>query len=258
MCEIYKTGNIVYIVRRAQATPGDSQTERGLRELRSRIVAGHWLANTKLREVPLAESLGLSRTPLRAALLQLEQEGLLQRQGGGYIVRSFSFEDALLAIELRGVMEGTAVRMAAERRLGSKQLVPIQETIHQIDELLRDDCVDQYGELNNRFHDQLCSLAGNTFIKQEVERANRLPFAAPSAFSSSEDDLSRFRTTLIVGQQHHHALVQAISRGEGSRAEALAREHAHLSKTNIEVAYRDRAEKHGEFPQLALVSAQVG
>lgn len=244
----------VYMTTDAITPPSSSQTERGLRELRSKIVAGHWPASTKLREVPLAETFGLSRTPLRAALLRLEQEGLLERAGAGYTIRAFSIADALIAIELRGVIEGTAARLAAERKTGASELACIKSVVADIDDVIHNDAIDKYAKLNDQFHDQLARLAGSDLIKTEVERASRLPFAAPSAFSSSKDDITRFKTSLIVGQQHHHALVQAIERGEGARADALAREHAHLAKTNIEVAYRDRAENNRIVPQLALVT----
>ncbi|MEE9335413.1 MAG: GntR family transcriptional regulator [Granulosicoccaceae bacterium] len=233
-----------------------SQTERGLRELRSRIIAGHWPAGSKLREVPLSESLGVSRTPLRAALLKLEQEGLVERSGAGYTVRGFSLEDAYVAIELRGVIEGTAARTAAERGVTTAELVAIKQTVAAIDTILEQDTIDGYAALNDQFHDQLAELADNKLIKREVERASQLPFAAPSAFSSNSDDLARFKTSLVVGQQHHHALVQAIERGEGARADALAREHAQLGRANIEIAYLERAENDRAVPQLALVTAE--
>ncbi|MFK7891368.1 MAG: GntR family transcriptional regulator [Granulosicoccus sp.] len=235
----------------------DTQTERGLRELRSRLIAGHWPAATKLREVPLAESFGISRTPLRAALLRLEQEGLLERSGGGYSVRAFSLNDALIAIELRGVIEGTAARLAAERSLAAEELANVKGLVAAMENLIAGDneekLIAAYGEMNTAFHRELARLAGSDLIISEVERACRLPFAAPSAFSTSRDDMERFKTSLLIGQEQHKYLVQAIERREGARAEALAREHAHLAKTNVEVAVRDRAQGHGAAPQLALV-----
>lgn len=235
----------------------DNQTERGLRELRSRIIAGHWPASTKLREVPLAKSIGVSRTPLRAALLRLEQEGLVERSGAGYTVRGFSIEDAYVAIELRGVVEGMAARMAAERPTTETELAAIKSTLTDIDDIITEDAIDRYAALNDQFHDQLAALAGNELLHREIERAGQLPFAAPSAFSSNKHDFSRFKTSLVIGQQHHHALVQAIERGEGARAEALAREHAQLGRANVEVAYRERNEHNRSVPQLALVSAEL-
>ena len=234
-----------------------SQTERGLRELRSLIIAGHWPAGSKLREVPLAQSLNVSRTPLRSALLKLEQEGLVERAGAGYTVRSFSIEDAYVAIELRGVIEGTAARMAAEKPTQQQDLTSIKEVLVKIDAVIHNDAIDGYAELNDVFHQQLAELAGNDLLKNEIERASLLPFAAPSAFSSSKDDRSRFKTSLIVGQQHHHGIVQAIERGEGARADALAREHAQLGKANIEVAYQEHVGNIRRVPQLALITAEL-
>ncbi len=237
-----------------QQSPDKTQAERTLRELRGRIIAGEFPANTKLREVPLADTFGVSRTPLRSALQHLEQEGLLQRTAGGYKISAFSFRDALIAIELRGVIEGTAARLAAERANANLNLDPIKKTLFELDAVVVSEFNEGYSELNALFHQQLATLAGNKMIEREVERASQLPFAAPSAFTSTEQDMRRFHTSLVVGQQHHHALVESIERGEGARAEALAREHAHLAKTNIEVAYRERKEKNHVAPLLALIT----
>lgn len=237
--------------------PNDSQTERGLRELRSLIIAGHWPAGCKLREVPLAQSLNISRTPLRTVLLKLDQEGLVERSGAGYTVRGFSIEDAYVAIELRGVIEGTAARMAAEKPAASKDLSIIKTVLSQIDAVIHENAIDGYATLNDVFHQQLAELAGNDLLKHEIERASLLPFAAPSAFSSSKDDHKRFKTSLIVGQQHHHGLVQAIERGEGARADALAREHAQLGKANVETAYQEHVGNIRNVPQLALITMET-
>ncbi len=230
-----------------------SQTQKSLRELRSRLIAGQFPANSKLREVPLAAAFGVSRTPLRSALLQLQQEGLLQRTRGGYTVRAFSIQDALIAIELRGVIEGTAARLAAERNDIKHQLAPIKQTVLKLDEIVKQHSIVDYSEFNDLFHQQLAALAGNDLIRREVERASCLPFAAPSAFSSSHHDHERFKISVTIGQQHHHALVESIERGQGSRAEALAREHAHLAKINTEVAYQERKENDRDIPLLALI-----
>ena len=69
-----------------------------------------------MSELPLVARLGVSRTPLRLALVELEHEGLLRPlDGGGYVVREFTEADVRDAVELRGVLEGTAARFAAER-----------------------------------------------------------------------------------------------------------------------------------------------
>jgi GntR family transcriptional regulator, vanillate catabolism transcriptional regulator len=93
-----------------------THAQRALVALRKRILGGELAGGTRLYEVALAEELGISRTPVRAALSVLAEESLLDRgAGGGFVVRSFAVRDVVDTIELRGVLEGTAARMAAER-----------------------------------------------------------------------------------------------------------------------------------------------
>ena len=95
-------------------------------------------AGTRLFEVPLAEALAISRTPVREAMSRLAEEGLLDRaQGGGFVVRTFAFADVVDAIELRGVLEGTAARLAAERGVAPAALVRIRNVVARARRLLR-------------------------------------------------------------------------------------------------------------------------
>ena len=67
------------------------------------IMRGDFAAGFHLQEVPLAERMGVSRTPIRAALMRLEQEGLLEAlPNGGYAVKTFTERDISESIELRG------------------------------------------------------------------------------------------------------------------------------------------------------------
>ena len=98
------------------AEAGASQAVKAQLRLREMILAGELPGGARIAELTLVEKLGVSRTPIRAALMRLEQEGLLHRlPGGGYAVRTFSETDVADAIELRGTMEGLAARLAAER-----------------------------------------------------------------------------------------------------------------------------------------------
>ncbi len=68
-----------------------------------------------------------------------------------------------------------------------------------------------------------------------------LPFAGPSAaFVLSEAELPESREILVIAHRHHFNLIEAIERGEGARAESLAREHAQLALTNLEIVLRHR------------------
>ncbi len=98
------------------ADSGASQAVKAQLRLREMILAGELPAGARIAELAIVERLGVSRTPIRAALMRLEQEGLLESlPNGGYAVRTFSERDVSDAIELRGTVEGLAARLAAER-----------------------------------------------------------------------------------------------------------------------------------------------
>src|SRR5438045_9273350 len=84
--------------------------------LRKLIIEGHYAAGTRLAEIPVAEALGVSRTPVRIAFRSLEQEGVLQPAGKrGFVAREFSDHDVLCALEVCGVPEGLPALRPSER-----------------------------------------------------------------------------------------------------------------------------------------------
>lgn len=235
-----------------------SQSLKAVLGLRNLVFSGNLTPGKRLSEVALSSRLGISRTPLRAALARLEQEGLLEPiPSGGYTVRSFSEDDVIDAIEIRGIMEGTAVRLAAERGVTPQKLKVLKGLVADLDTIVgdapQDMAFERYVELNANFHGMLGELSGSSVVRRELERATHLPFASPSAFLESQADVPAFRATLSVGQAHHRAIAEAIEQREGARAEALAREHARLARQNLAIVMRDQSLAK-RVPALALVS----
>jgi GntR family transcriptional regulator of vanillate catabolism len=233
------------------------QSQRALMGVRDLVISGEISAGSRLSEVALAERLGISRTPLRAALARLGEEGLVEAiPSGGYAVRSFLREDVIDAIELRGVLEGTALRLAAERGVDPSRMTELDRLLDALDEALRgnveDMDFDRYVDLNAQFHTMLWGLASQT-VRREIERVTSMPFASPSAFLDKQSDVVAFRRSLYGAQAQHRAMVNAIEQREGARAEALAREHARLARQNLEhVLDRDRSLIR-RVPALSLV-----
>ena len=92
-----------------------SQAVKAQLRLREMILAGELPGGSRIAELAIVEKLGVSRTPIRAALMRLEQEGLLETlPNGGFAVRTFSEREVADAIELRGTVEGLAARLAAQ------------------------------------------------------------------------------------------------------------------------------------------------
>jgi len=228
----------------SRATPR-SQTARATLGVRELVLEGEHAPGDRVPEVALAERLGVSRTPLRLALTTLAHEGLLESlPGGGFVVRSFTRADIADAIELRGVLEGLAARLAAERLRAREEVEPLAQTAAELDDVVDDlspESLARYVELNAVFHTTLVDLSGSTVLERAIENVVVLPFASPGALVSSQAVLPRSREILIVAQHQHRVLVEAIRAGRGTRAEEVAREHARLALLNLDLVLEDRA-----------------
>ncbi|MEQ9039062.1 MAG: GntR family transcriptional regulator [Silicimonas sp.] len=234
-----------------------SKFDKALMGLRSLVLSGEYPSNARLSEVALSGRLGISRTPLRQAMDHLVGEGLLERiETGGCRVARFTVEDIEDAIELRGVIEGTAARLAAERGANPEKLRQAAELLDGIDGALAAPegiDFDSYVAFNARFHAKLAELSGSATVCREVARVNRLPLASPSAFLNEQELIPDFQASLTIAQSQHRAILDAISRGEGARAEGLAREHARLARRNLEYVASKKSSFEGRLPGLALV-----
>lgn len=222
-----------------------TQTARATVMLREMLVQGKLRAGERIREVPLATQLNVSRIPLHLALERLAHEGFLEvRPKRGFIVQQFSTEDIYDAVELRGLLEGAAARLAAERS-GSQDLKVLEETSRAILTLVRPQRLTMEGfrryiELNAQFHAELVRLSGSRMLRQAIERICCLPFASPSAFLQRQTFSANLRELFMVSADQHCCIVEAIGRREGMRAETITREHARVALRNLEDALKHR------------------
>lgn len=238
-----------------------THTMRAQIELRRKILNGDLAGGTRLFEVTLAEEMNISRTPVREAMSRLVEEGLLERgRRGGFVVRSFEYPDLVDTIELRGVLEGTAARLAAERGASAVRMKEAGDILEKLDACFEADGPDgvdfeAYSELNARFHEVLARLPGSSTIQRELDRVTRLPFAAPSAFVPFRLAPPDFRQSLLGAQAEHRKIIEAIAAREGSRAEALAREHARTARVNLARIFGGDRKYAEAIPALALVAS---
>jgi GntR family transcriptional regulator of vanillate catabolism len=223
-----------------------SQTDRAVLGIRDLVLRGQFRGGERLSEVELAERLGVSRTPVRAALQRLADEGLVEAaQSTGYLVRSFTEADIFDAIELRGAIEGLAARLAAERGVAAATLAEMKQCLAQIDQILdgalaRDEqMLSQYAARNARFHTLLLDAVASPIVTQALARVAALPFSSPNAFVLAQAKIASSFDILKIAQVQHHDLVEAIEQRAGSRAEALAREHARMARKNLQLALQN-------------------
>jgi GntR family transcriptional regulator of vanillate catabolism len=226
--------------------------------LREMILNGAFAADERITEMELAKSLGVSRTPVRLALGALEHEGLVEgAPNRGFTVRSFSVGEISEAIDVRGVLEGMAARLVAEQGLPQPTGTALRQCLAAGDALLAKGQMEvcesgDYAEMNQRFHAAIIDAAGNAALARALDLNNRVPFAAAGAVAFQ--DARRMYRVFSQAHQQHHAIVEALTNGEGARAEALMREHALSPKGSLNLLdLADNSADAADVPGLRLV-----
>ncbi|MDB5965719.1 MAG: GntR family transcriptional regulator [Polaromonas sp.] len=209
-------------------------------ELRRRILSGEFAPGERMVELELAARLAVSRTPIRIALGELEKEGLLESlPTRGFRVRLVTADEIANAVDVRGVLEGMAARAAAERGIDAATAAELQACIDE-GRLLLDKAaasghvIDaaRWVPMNARFHDALVAAAGNSTLASTLAFVSKTPMAGAGALSlNGVLPLLEFRF-IQRAQGDHEDVLAALKAGEGARAEALMREHAHRSRNN--------------------------
>jgi GntR family transcriptional regulator, vanillate catabolism transcriptional regulator len=249
--------NTKEVVASTVGSTGASQAVKALLRLREMILAGELAGGERIVELAIVQRLGVSRTPIRAALMKLEQEGLLDLlPTGGYAVRVFSEKDISETIELRGQLEGLLARLAAERGTTQAQLLDAKDCLERIDVILQptfldDDAFSQYVAHNQQFHTLIKLMANAAVIARELDHVCSLPFASPSAFVVVQANSPQARDMLIIAQDQHKQVLDAIELREGARAEAIMKEHSRLAQRNLRQRMSHPSPK--SLPGLSLI-----
>jgi DNA-binding GntR family transcriptional regulator len=184
--------------------------------LRADIVHGELRPNQRLVEVELADRLGVSRTPVREALQRLVLEGIVRRDRAGWVVHEHSPEEIRAIYEVRAALEGYAAFLAA-RRASEDELRDL-DAIYPPGDAAYALGPDDQVELNERFHNGVIGAAGNAWLTELCRRNRQYYFNHRIARRYDDGETRRS----IEG---HRLILDALARGDGRAAEALAREH---------------------------------
>jgi DNA-binding GntR family transcriptional regulator len=186
--------------------------------LRDDILDGGFPPGERLIELQLTERYGVGRAAIRAALVELEVEGLVQREANrGATVRRISVAEAVEISEARGVLEGLVARLAAERATEAER-AELRDLIDDMtDAVERDDRL-CYSKLNRTLHGTLRRIARHQVADDLV--ANLRNRAAHH----------QFRLALVPGRAveslaQHRAIVTAVTAGDAPAAERAMRDH---------------------------------
>jgi len=226
----------------------ESQFDRATEALRALVLRGAFPLDVKLPEARAAELIGVSRTPARLAMAALERDGLLVRlPRRGFRVRSFSLDDVIEAIVVRGELEAVAARTIAERGLGAIFRERMDAEIARAEELLKTRSFNAaarltWCEINEAFHTTLVEACGMRPLASAYAQVNLVPLASPRAtiFNVAEPEL--LSQQLIAAHEDHGRIINALVDRQSMRAAALVREHA----------YRSGENKRRNFPHIDM------
>lgn len=140
--------------------------ERAYRELKFRILEGSLPPGTSLLEAEAATMLSLSRTPIREALIRLQEEGLVEvRPRHGVTVRSQSVDDLAEIYEVFSVLEVQAARLLARRGLSASQARQLDGLLTRMERATAEGDVRHWSHLDDIFHADVVGFCGNSRLQ---------------------------------------------------------------------------------------------
>lgn len=194
---------------------------RVFQTIRERILTGHYKENEELREAVLGEELGVSRTPVREALRQLELEGLVEIiPNKGAYVTGISKKDVQDIYAIRSLLEGLSARWAAEN-ITEEQLDRMEELIllsefHSHKEGTEKE--NQVVALDGSFHEILYEACGSRILHHVLS-----DFHKYVQLTRKDSVHKKNRAEKSIAE--HKAILQAIREHDADLAERLANEH---------------------------------
>jgi DNA-binding GntR family transcriptional regulator len=193
--------------------------------LKDAIMNGVYMPNQRLIEAEVTQALGVSRTTLRAALIRLHEEGLVEIEvNRGARVRAFSLDEAAQILLVREVLEGLAAVIAIEK-MTAEDLATLRDVVVEMEDALSTDDVMRYAALNGRFHKIILDAADHEIVTRFL--------------GSLQYPLIRYQfgSILVPGRRdaslaEHQAILAALERKDAVELERVARLHV----SNVRVA----------------------
>lgn len=185
------------------------------RRLLEEIRDGMLMPGARLREVELAERLGLSRTPVREAIRLLEADGLVIHQPRqGAVIRTLDYPEVMELYEMRIVLEGTSARLAA-RAANDAELAQLAELNEEFAAASDERTA---ARLNRQFHDMLLEAARNRFLIKAVRGQQKtMMILGPTTLMQP--------SRVDEAAEEHRIVLRALLARDGDAAESAMRAH---------------------------------
>jgi GntR family transcriptional regulator, vanillate catabolism transcriptional regulator len=212
-------------------------------QLRRLILDGVLKPGQKLRQVELAERLGVSRTPLREAFRVLERDGFVRIANANQTVEvvDFTTQDVVEMYEIREVVDGLAARLLARLGLSEESLGVLESCLSRMEAAIGPFDQVGYNDAHVRFHTLIVSDCGNRRISDLMPIVRFTSSSATTRITRKlwDQDGNLTVTELVrhqlrIGNQHHRTILDAILARQPDRAEEVARHHIRATIRNIE------------------------
>ena len=200
--------------------------------VRTAILDGRLAPGQRLKEGELARELGISRTPVREALLMLQAEGLVDAvPNRGATVRRHEAADLDDLYQLRALLEGHAAHRAAAK-ISEEAIAILRGSCDRFDALRgdADDLKDLVKE-NLLFHNTILEAAGSARLTQMVRKVIELPLVYKSYIWYSPDQKR-------ISGHYHRQITNALAAREADRAELIMKEHVYEARDVLLVHVR--------------------
>jgi DNA-binding GntR family transcriptional regulator len=217
---------------------GASLADAAYQDMRRRILDNVWAPGYQALEQEIALQLGMSRTPVREALLRLANEGLVEViPRRGMRVLPVSHADMRDIYQILTALESAAAEIVAARKPGEEELKPLVAATLAMEQALANDDLEAWAAADERFHEQLVNMAGNKLLAEAVfshwDRAHRARMFT-----------LRLRPKPVNSTHEHMALVERLRRGDVAGAAAVNREHRQrASRELLEIFERFRLQQ---------------
>lgn len=200
--------------------------------IREAILDGRLEPGRRLKEEELARELGISRTPVREALLMLQAEGLVvATPNRGAIVRVHDAEDLDDLYQLRALLEGYGARRAATR-ISEAEVEQLRESCDRFDALSPDEELRELVRENLLFHNTILDVAGSARLAGMVRKVIELPLVYKSYIWYSPDQKR-------ISVHYHRQITNALAAHDGERAELIMKEHVFEARDLLVAHVRD-------------------
>ena len=218
--------------------PVGSLVDVAYQRLRQEILDNTLPPGFRALEQELADRLGISRTPVREALIRLQKEGLVEViPRHGMQVLPVSAGDMRDICEVLTALESAAAEIAARRSPGEEALAPLVQASRDVAKALKSDDLAAWAEADERFHRSLIALSGNRLLIDAVlnlwDRAHRARMAT-----------LRLRAKPVNSAREHALLLERLRAGDAKGAfEANRAHHERASRELLELLERHRLQQ---------------